>query len=86
VLQYDFQLSSNDVVEVVLDRQANVLLMDSANLSSFKRGDRYTYYGGLAKVSPVHLSAPYSGSWYVVLDFLGYTGSVRAGVRAIRRR
>jgi hypothetical protein len=86
VLQYNLQLSSNDVVEVVLDRQANVLLMDSVNLSSYKRGDRFTYYGGLARVSPAHLSAPYSGSWYVVLDFLGYTGSVRAGVRALRRR
>ncbi len=79
-LHYDLTLDSNDVVVVTLDKQANVLLMDDSNFSSYKRGQRYTYYGGLAKVSPARISPPHAGNWHLAIDLGGYSGSVRASV------
>lgn len=83
-LHYDLQLGANDVVEVTLDKQANVLLLDDTNFAKYKRGERHRYYGGLAKVSPARLSAPYSGHWHLVVDLGGYAGTVRASVRTLR--
>ena len=83
-LHYDLSLSSNDVVEVTLDKQANVRLLDDINFSRYKSGQQHTYYGGLAKVNPVRISAPHSGHWNLVIDLGGYAGTVRASVRTIR--
>ena len=82
-LHYEMQLASDDVVEVTLDKQANVRLLDDANFARYKRGERHTYYGGLAKVQPVHLRPPHSGRWHVVIDLGGYAGTVRASARVI---
>jgi hypothetical protein len=82
-LYYDFQLSSGDIVEVTLDRQANVRLLDDMNYALYEQGRRHLYYGGLAKVSPVHLQAPHSGHWHIAIDLGGYAGRVRASVRII---
>ncbi|MBI1928648.1 DUF1883 domain-containing protein [Candidatus Poribacteria bacterium] len=73
-LHYELQLSSDDVVEVTLDKQANVRLLDDINFHD----------GGLAKVSPVHLRPPHAGRWHVVIDLGGFAGTVRASVRTIR--
>jgi len=83
-LHYDLQLGSNDIVEVTLDKQANVRLLDDGNYSRYKRGERHSYYGGLAKTSPIRLAAPRAGHWNLVIDLGGYSGTVRAGVRTIK--
>ena len=83
-LHYDLNLSSNDVVEVTLDKQANVRLLDDINFSRYKSGGQHTYYGGLAKTSPARISAPHSGHWHLVIDLGGYAGTVSASVRTIR--
>lgn len=84
-LHYELQLSSDDVVEVTLDKQANVRLLDDINFSHYQKGERHTYHdGGLAKVSPVHLRPPHAGRWHVVIDLGGFAGTVRASVRTIR--
>jgi hypothetical protein len=83
-LHYDLQLSSSDVVEVTLDKQANVRLMDDTNYSYYQRGAKHTYYGGLATKSPAHLRPPHSGHWHVVIDLGGYAGTVNASVRVIK--
>ncbi len=83
-LYWDVQLGSNDAVLVSLDSAANVLLLDPANFSRYRRGEDFTYYGGSAKASPVCLGAPHAGSWHVVVDLGGHAGSVRAGLRVIR--
>lgn len=84
-LHYDFQLGSHDIVEVTLDKQANVRLLDDINLAKYKRGERHRYYGGLAKDSPVRLSPPHAGHWHVVVDLGGHAGTVRASVTTIKR-
>lgn len=82
-LHYPINASEGDVVEVTLTNQANVRLMDDINFAHYKRGQRHRYYGGLAKVSPTHIPVPHGGSWNVVIDLGGFTGSIKASVRVI---
>ena len=73
-----------NVVEVTLSGSAaNVRLLDSGNLQSFKSGRKHRYYGGLARKSPVRLVVPHSGTWYVTVDLQGLRGTVRSSVRVI---
>jgi hypothetical protein len=82
-IHYDFQLQPQDVVEVKLDKQANVILMDDIEFSHYKNGQRYSFNGGLAKESPVRLRPPHSGHWNLIIDLGGYAGSVNASVNVI---
>lgn len=84
-LHYEFDLSEGDAVEVTLDQHANVRLLDDTNYSLYRAGKTHRYYGGFAKKSPVHLTAPHSGHWHVVVDLGGYAGSVRASTRVLSR-
>lgn len=79
---YDLgHLDGGETVVVTLSgNAANVRLMDSSNFQSYKNGRRHTYYGGLAKHSPVRLGVPRSGHWYITIDMQGLGGSVRFGV------
>ncbi len=80
-LHYNLNLSSGDVVEVTLDKQANVRLMDDSNFSKYKKGMQHQYYGGHTTMSPAKLTAPRQGHWNLVIDLGGYTGKVNASVR-----
>lgn len=82
-LHSEFTLGPDDAVEVTLDKQANVRLMDDSNFSRYKRGEKHTYYGGLAETTPVRLSPPHQGHWNVVIDLGGYGGTVRSSVRVL---
>ena len=83
-LHYEFDVEPNDVVEVELDRQANVRLLDEANFSLYRNGKQHRYYGGLAKSSPLLLSPPRPGHWHVVVDLGGYAGRVRASASTVK--
>lgn len=82
-LHYDLQLTEHQVVEITLDKQANVRLLDEMNYGRYKRGEQHKYFGGLSKVSPVRLSAPHAGRWHLVIDLGGYAGTVKASVRTL---
>lgn len=83
-LHYEFDLATDDVVEVTLDKQANVRLLDDSNFAAFRSGQQHRYHGGLAKSSPVRLAAPHAGHWHVVVDLGGYSGTVRASARVLQ--
>ncbi len=83
-LHYEVDTEAGDVIEVTLDRQANVRVLDGSNFSCFRSGRRHSYIGGLAKRSPIRLAAPHAGRWHVVVDLSGYAGTVRADVRVLR--
>jgi len=74
---------SGEIVEVSLTSGANVRLMDSVNLSSYRTGRAYRCYGGLARQSPVHLPIPSAGHWHLVVDLQGLRGSARASIRVV---
>ncbi len=82
-LHYDFNLQSGDIVEVTLDKQANVRLLDDNNYSKYRGGEKHRYYGGRAVRSPVRLPVPHSGHWHVVIDLGGQAGTVTASVRTL---
>ncbi len=69
-----------DIVEITLTSGANVRLMDSSNLASYKNGRSHRFYGGLAKQSPIRLTIPNAGHWHVAVDMQGLRGSTRASV------
>jgi hypothetical protein len=76
--------SRGDVVEVTLQgNAANVRLLDSTNFNNYKNGRQHRFYGGLATSSPVHITVPSGGRWYLVVDFQGLRGSTNVGVRVI---
>jgi hypothetical protein len=77
---------AGETVEVTLSGSAaNVRLMESSNLSSYKNARSHHYYGGLAKRSPVRLQIPHSGNWHVTVDMQGLRGTVRSSVRVLPR-
>lgn len=78
-----YDLGPEDIIEVTLDKQANVRLVDSTNFDRYKRGDSYDFRGGTQVKTPAHLSPPHRGHWHLVIDLEGYVGSVNVGVRVI---
>lgn len=80
------RLGAGDIVEITLSGSAaNVRLLDSSNLGSFRAGRRHTYIGGLAKQSPVRLQIPNSGHWHVAVDMTGLRGTIRSSARVLPR-
>lgn len=76
--------SKGDIVEVTLDRGANVRLIGTGNYNAYKNGRQHRFYGGLAKRSPVRLAIPSSGRWHVAIDMQGLRGgTIRHSLRVI---
>ncbi|MBL8828440.1 MAG: DUF1883 domain-containing protein [Planctomycetaceae bacterium] len=82
-LHKQLSLKSSDVVEVELDRQANVLLLDTANFQNYRNGGNFNYIGCHATVSPVRLSPTSDGTWYIVIDLGGAGGTINYSVNVI---
>lgn len=82
-LKYELNLDGQDAVKVVLNKQANVRLMDYCNFQAYRNGRRHTYYCGHATVSPFVVRPPHAGQWYLAIDLGGYGGSVNASVSVI---
>jgi hypothetical protein len=80
-LHYGFDTGPGEVIEVSLNRAANVQLLDDLNYDEYRNGRTYHYYGGHAKQSPVYLTPPRPGHWHVVIDLGGGAGTVLATAR-----
>jgi len=68
------------VVVALRGDSMNVRLLDSTNLSLYKRGKQHRCYGGHVTKSPYKVAIPRSGHWHVVIDRGGLRGRVRASV------
>jgi Domain of unknown function (DUF1883)/TIR domain len=89
-MQYTFYELRNkergEIVEVSLSGSAaNVRLMDASNYQNYKNGRDHRYHGGLAKQSPIRISIPSSGTWYLTVDLQGLVGSVKSSIRILPR-
>lgn len=83
-LQWDLgRCDGGQVVEVTLTSGANVRLMTSSEFENYKSGRRHTYFGGLAKQSPLRLQIPNHDHWYIAVDMQGLRGSANASVRML---
>ena len=43
-IKYEFEAGPADIIEVTLDKQANVRLLDWANFQKYQNGQPHTYY------------------------------------------
>ena len=82
---YDLgQCHRGERIQVTLQgNAANVRLMDSSNYSRYRSGSSHHYYGGLVKRSPIVLTVPSNGHWYITVDLAGLVGSVRSSIRRL---
>ena len=82
---YDLhQCSRGERIQVTLrGNAANIRLMDSSNYNSFRNGKIHRYNGGLVTRSPIVLTVPNSGHWYVTVDMNGLRGTVSSSVRKL---
>jgi hypothetical protein len=78
-LHWSFRAQQGNIVEVTIDRAANVLLLSEAEYERFRRGMSYNYRGGNYTVSPVRIPVPYHSWWHIVV----YPGPVSASMRVI---
>jgi hypothetical protein len=76
-------LHGNELIEVTLDKAANVKLMDGANFSRYRAGRDHRFFGGYVTRSPCRIAVPSAGHWHLAIDLGGYAGSVRAGIRLL---
>ena len=75
---------TGEVVQVTLSGStANVRLMDSANLQSYRSGRQHRAHGGRATTSPVNFQIPHPGHWHVTVDMMGLRGTVRTSIRTL---
>ena len=79
-LHWEIDAVEGTVVRIELSAQANGMLMDSSNFSSYRSGRQFRYFGGHAKQSPVRLVPPHEGHWHVVVDLGGRGGHIDANV------
>ncbi|OSL95220.1 hypothetical protein EBAG_00501 [Escherichia coli T426] len=78
-------MNDGDIVTVQCSHQINVLLMDDSNYRAFKRGGRFTYYGGFYERFPANITSPHSGYWNVVLALPpGHRANIRYSINVIR--
>lgn len=82
-LHWMIDANEGDTVEVVIDRAANVQLLDPANYEHYQHGREFGYQGGYSTVSPVLIPVPHAGRWHVVVDLGGGPGRVRASVNLL---
>lgn len=80
-VKYDLgQLKRGSTVVVTLNKQANVLLLDRSNYSSYVSGRQHRYFGGLMTRSPARIPVPSDGHWFIAVDLGGGSGTIRSGV------
>ena len=77
-------LDAGDIMELTCNTQCNFMLMDDLNFASYRRGDRFTYYGGHFKMFPAGITAPRTGHWHAVLDLGGGQANIRYSFRVIK--
>ena len=86
-LHFELTASTRHVIEVRLDRAANVRLFDPENHARFARGASFRCDGGAVRVSPYDLVVPADGTYHVVIDCGGErVPGVEIALRSRRRR
>lgn len=82
---YDLgQVPGGSTVRVTLSgTEANVSLLDSANLDRYRNGGSFDYRGGHFHQSPAVIAVPHSGHWHVAVDLGGYAGHVESAVEVL---
>lgn len=67
-------------VEVQCNHQCNVLLMDDANYSRYRRGQSFRHYGGFFEHLPAIIGVPATNHWNTVIDLAGDQAKIRYAI------
>lgn len=62
---------------------ANVLLLDAPNFSRYRARHPFAYTGGMRLRTPVALTVPKDGHWFLVVDHGGFRGRTRGDVEVV---
>jgi len=79
-------LPQGSAVEIVLDKQANVLLMNDAKFRAYQNGEDFSgpgCYGGWYVQSPVRIVVPHAGRWNVAVDLGDMEGRLHASINVL---
>ena len=82
ILQQPVTVKRGSRVVVTFSEATNIFLMTEVNFKRYKDGSSYRRLGGKYKKSPAEFTAPYDGTWHVVIEKgshfspLNVTGSV----------
>ena len=77
-------LGYQDKIRVDIDKAMNVMVMDYFNYQNYLSGQAFRYYGGHYDRTPVFITPPNGGSYYVVIDNGGDSYRVQVGVHVIK--
>ena len=69
------------VVEITLNKVANVRLMTHGNFDLFKNARQHKFLGGVARKSPIRLTIPEAGHWHLVVDMEGHPGKADSSIK-----
>ncbi len=79
-LHYVVNAGPDRIIQVKINRNANVRLMDELNYAKYRLKKPYSFTGGLYNSPGVDMRPPAQGSWHIVIDLEGLQGEVRATV------
>lgn len=80
----DGYFKKGNILNIRIDRKANIRLMDAENYMKFKNGQAYSYFGGPAETSPVNITVPRTDHWYIVIDLGGQSGILSYSIRVFK--
>lgn len=83
-LHYEFDIDTNDVIEINMSFQANTLIMDDSNFLKYRRKHDFSYLGGYVKATPYRIKLPRKGHWHVVIEKPNQSNQLRAVVRILK--
>ena len=82
-VHYEVTAGPENIVQIKLDRRANVRFMDAVNFNKYKLGKEYEFDGGLALESPVEFRPEYRRKWHVCVDMRGLKGEVKVALKVL---
>lgn len=83
-LHYDINAGPNNVIQVFFNAPwVNVILLDNLNYQNYINKTPYTYFGGLAEISPFNIRPPRNDHWHLVVDQGGQPLTTGASVKII---
>ncbi|MDB5524876.1 MAG: Domain of uncharacterized function [Rhizobium sp.] len=78
------RLAKGDVVIVQCSHQCNVFVMDDENFVSYRKRQKFTFFGGHFTHFPAKVAVPGDGNWNTVLDLGGRSAAIQHTISYFR--
>jgi len=72
-LQQQFTAKAGQRIIVTFSKPTRVLLIHSTQMSKYKGGKTYNYFGGFAEKSPVEFEVTNEGVWHAIIEKGNYS-------------